>query len=256
MIKTLSPYYYSVPLVNPNTSVVCNTYTLKLYVWNGLKSAIPILADYESTKINAAASNTTDKIDIARLVNDFITFDCSQSVVTSLEDGNNQVWVKVEVYYDDQPTIAQLQMITLATKGYGYFMEGENPQIPANKILLEGDEFKVNRGGAFVLPILLDEVLPITTPTLMLTSVVFTDLGGGSGTLTFTFSGDFTFTEVFAQNKAPADMSFSGDLFTLPFPSPQDAFVIGAPVVGLEYRIRAFDSITSTYIMSNEVLVT
>ena len=254
MIKTLSPHYLTVPLVNPNTEIVCNSYTLKIYVWDGLKTAVPSVASYEITKVNAGASITPSKIDIARLVNDFITFTCDQSLVTSLENGNNQSWVKTEVYYDDQPTIAQLQSVTLSLKGYGYFMEGENPQIPANKILLEGDEFKVNRGGYFVLPILLDEP-EAPTPELTLESVVYDD-SGDDDLLIFTFSGNFDFTEVYAQNKAPADMDFSGDLFTLPSPSPQSIVVLLPPVVGLEYRIRAFDIATSTYAMSNVVSVT
>lgn len=162
MIKTLSPYYVSVPLISPNSSEICSQYTIKIYIWSGNKSAVPSEATYEKTKINAAGLDTTDKVNIARIVNDFIDFTCTQSIVTSLEDGNNQSWVKLEVYYattdESDDDLAQLVQTVLATKGYGYFLEGENPQIPANKILLEGDEFKVNRTGFFVLPIYADEV--------------------------------------------------------------------------------------------------
>jgi len=157
MIKTLSPHYISIPRVNPNTSVICGSYTFRLYVWSGNKTAVPSTPDYEITRINAAASNQTDKVDISRIVNDFIEFNCVQSTVTSLENGDNQYWVKTEVIYDDQPLVKQLKTINIALKGYGYFMEGENPQIPVNKILLEGDEFKVSRDGYFVLPIMMDE---------------------------------------------------------------------------------------------------
>jgi len=156
MIKTLSPYYISIPKVNPNTLEVCGSYTFKLFIWSGSKSAIPATPEYESTKINASNSSATDKVDISRIVNDFIEFNCIQSTVTSLEDSYNQAWVKTVVYYDDQPNLPQLAQIIFATKGYGYFMEGENPQIPNNKILLQGDEFKVNRNGYFVLPIMMD----------------------------------------------------------------------------------------------------
>jgi len=254
MIKTLSPYYISIPRVNPNTSVTCGSYTFELYVWMGNKSAIPSTPDYTITRINASNTTNADSVDIARLVNSFIEFDIAQSLVTSLEDGNNQYWVMTKVFYDDQPTIAQLQNILLATRGYGYFLEGQNPQIPSNKILLEGDEFKVNRNGLFVLPILMDEPTP-TTPELTLESVVFDD-SGDDLILIFTWTSNFTLTEVLAQNKAPADDDFTGDIFALPHPSPQNKIVITEPVVGLEYRIRAFDVITSTYVMSNEILVT
>lgn len=159
MIKTLSPYYIEVPLVNPNTDVVCNSYTLKIYVWDGLKSAPPITTYYSITKINASASDGIDKIEIARLINDSITFNCTQSTVTSLENGNNQRWVKTEIFYDDEPEEAQFTTLQLAVKGYGYFMEGENPQPPNDKIFIQNDEFKVSRNGFFVLPILMNEEL-------------------------------------------------------------------------------------------------
>ena len=164
MIKTLSPYYVSIPLISPNSSEICTQYTIKIYVWSGNKSAVPSEPNYEITKINAAALDTTDKVNIARIVNDFIDFTCVQSTVTSLEDGDNQSWVKFECYYltsDESDTdLAQLVQTVLATKGYGYFLEGENPQIPTNKTLLTGDEFKANRSGFYVQAILADEVTP------------------------------------------------------------------------------------------------
>jgi hypothetical protein len=43
--------------------------------------------------------------------------------------------------------LPQLQFVELAVRGYGYFMDGENPTTPINKVLLEGNEFKVNRNG-------------------------------------------------------------------------------------------------------------
>jgi hypothetical protein len=46
------------------------------------------------------------------------------------------------------------------TSGYGYAMEGINPQIPSNNILLNGTEFKVSRSGKFVFPILIEEAEP------------------------------------------------------------------------------------------------
>ena len=38
MIKTLSPYYINIPFVSPLTSLVCTSYTLKIYIWKGLKN--------------------------------------------------------------------------------------------------------------------------------------------------------------------------------------------------------------------------
>lgn len=245
MIKTLSPYYYSVPLVNPNTSIVCNSYTLKVYVWDGIKSAIPSTPDYESTKINASSSNGTDKIDIARLVNDFIVFDCVQSIVTSLEDGNNQVWVKLEVYYDDQPTIAQLETTSLATKGYGYFMEGENPQLPTNKILLEGDEFKVNRNGTFVLPILLNEIT-VPEPEFIITSIT------GGDTINYTINFDTVNILLKYRQLGDTLWTESGEVF--PNTSPIDYEI---PLTGdVEVQIYTYYSLLGEVVYSNIFTIT
>lgn len=199
MIKTLSPHYITVPLVSPNTGIICNSYTLKLYVWDGLKTAVPTDTFYEITKINAAGSNSIDKIDISRLINDFINFKCNYSLVTSLENGNNQAWVKTEIYYDDQPTIPKFSLVQLATKGYGYFMEGENPQIPINKVLLQGDEFKVNRNGTFVLPILMGEYIPTPEPEINITNYNQTQIDSGSNVNIFYEYLGSTPTEIIIQ---------------------------------------------------------
>jgi hypothetical protein len=171
MIKTLSPHYLEIPFINPTSLVVCDRFVLKVYIWDGAKNAVPSTATYSITKVNAVDSDGFDRINISRIINDFIDFNITVSGSTSLEDGNNQVWVKTEVYYNDMPTAPQLQSTKLAVKGYGYFQDGENPSIPANKILLTGDEFKVNRNGFFILPILLDETEP-PEPSLVIDNIV------------------------------------------------------------------------------------
>lgn len=144
MIKTLSPYYVTIPWL---TSI---SYTLKIYVWDGLKSAVPVTASYSITKINQTNSNGTDKINIARLLNDFIDFTPNES---------NQRWCKVTVTYTSYLGVGDEQELftDLILKGYDYGMSGENPQPPANRILLQGNEFKVNRDGVFNFPILILE---------------------------------------------------------------------------------------------------
>ena len=153
MIKTLSPYYVNVPLVSPSNSIVCNSYKLQLYVWNGSKSAVPATPSYEKTRYNATASVGTDKINIARLINDFIEFNVVPLYTTGLQNAGNQAWVKFQVEYDVAVGVKQLVFTDLAVKGYAYFTDGENTSTPTNRILLSGDEFKVNRNGLFVLPI-------------------------------------------------------------------------------------------------------
>jgi len=97
------------------------------------------------------------------LVNDFIEFTPQLGAGTGLYDGNNQRWVKTAVIYNTgnpiDTDVVQLQTTVLMLRGYGYGMEGENPQPPANRILLQGTEFKVQRDGFFNLPIIIDMTL-------------------------------------------------------------------------------------------------
>lgn len=157
MIKTLSPYYIEIPLTSPFSDVVCGSYTVQIFIWNGSRTAVPMQSSYQITKYNAVGSNGIEKVNIARIVNDFIDFQINPETTTGLYDSNNQTWVRFHVIYDVDPTIIQLQQTKLAVKGYGYFMEGTNPETPVNKILLKQDEYKVSRGGLFVLPIQIEE---------------------------------------------------------------------------------------------------
>lgn len=244
MIKTLTPYYITIPRVNPSTSVTCGSYTFELYVWMGNKSAIPSTPDYGKTRINASNTTNSDIVDISKIVNSFIEFDIAQSLVTSLEFGNNQYWVMTKVYYDDQPTVAQLENIELATRGYGYFLEGQNPQIPANKILLEGDNFKVNRNGLFVLPILMDEPTPVT-PTLVIDSIEHDvdDL------FDITFTTNIIYDEIrFRYRLEPATIWTFGDETITESP-----FSITIPYVSGTYnvQIRCYDPLSGNVVFSN-----
>lgn len=152
MIKSLSPYYVNVPFVNPTTLEVCTFYNFKLYVWNGLINAIPPNASYEFTKDNVTDSNGIDKINISNLISDFINFTPVENTTTDVVDGNNQNWLQYRITYNDS-TFNDIIETMPFTNGYSYGMDGENAETPTNKILLSGNEFKVNRNGFFVLPI-------------------------------------------------------------------------------------------------------
>lgn len=248
MIKTLSPHYIYVPRVNPNSSVVCGSYTINIFVWAGSKTAVPSTPNYEITRINAAASSDTDKVNISRIVSDFIAFNCVQSTVTSLEDGNNQVWVKFVCYYDDEPTLQQLVTTQLAIKGYGYFMEGENPDVPNNKILLEGDEFKVNRNGFFVLPIVMDETTPVT-PTLEIDSITL-DTGDS---YEIEFTTNIGYDEIYFRYSLTGldDWTLGAEIITT---SP---FTITIPSVSGTYDVQIFtyDPLTDETIYSDSYVL-
>lgn len=158
MIKTLSPYYISTPFINPTTLVTSTYYTMSIFVWSGDKNTPPSIASRVFTKQNPTGSTGNDNVNIARLVSSFLEFSPQSASATSLLDGVNQRWVKHSVVYSDDLVTEENINTTLLLKGYGYGNEGENTQPPSNKIMIEGNEFNVNRDGVFCLPILLDTV--------------------------------------------------------------------------------------------------
>lgn len=163
MIKSLSPYYLTIPFVSPLTSAISTAYTLQIFVWEGLKASVPVSPIYQITKKNPTGTAGNDKINISRLVNDYIDFETLAFTASGVYNGNNQQWVKTQVIYTtsdpDDLNIAQLQTTTLLLKGWGGGLEGENQQPPTNRVLISGDEFKVSRNGSFNLPVLADESL-------------------------------------------------------------------------------------------------
>lgn len=166
MIKSLSPYYIEIPFISPLTNLVCTEYTLKVFVWDGEKDEPPSNASYEFTKKNPTGSTGIDEIDISNVISDFIDFNPKQGIGTSLLNGDNQVWVKTFVFYnttDPSDMVTPSNVSTeLMVKGYSYGMDGKNQSVPTNKILIYGDEFKVNRNGTFVIPVLIEETVPIS----------------------------------------------------------------------------------------------
>jgi len=161
MIKSLSPYYISTPFISPLTSETCSEYKMQLFIWDGLKASVPAEPEYEITKTNLASSIGNDKIDIARMINDFVDFRPVGMTSTGVYDGENQRWIKTQIIYTttdaaDDDTI-QLEATSLMTKGYSYGMDGENASTPTNNILLSGSEFKVYKSGFFTLPVLISE---------------------------------------------------------------------------------------------------
>ena len=158
MIKTLSPYYIEIPLTSPASNTVCGSYTIQLFIWQGNKTAVPNTSSYQITRVNQLATNGIEKVNIARIVSDFIDFQIDPQTITGLYNSNNQAWFKFQVVYDVDPELIQLEETNLAIKGYGYFTDGANPTTPINKVLITQDEFKVNRGGLFVMPIKINEI--------------------------------------------------------------------------------------------------
>ena len=247
MIKSLSPYYVNIPFVSPLTGATAITYTLNLFIWNGAKNSPPSEPQYQITKENPTGSIGTDKINIARLVNDYINFKPNKSFITELNNGQNQVWVRQEVEYttsdEDDNGVLQLAETVLCLKGYGYGLEGENPQPPDNKILIPIQDYKVNRNGVFNVPILIDE--PTDASELVITDVVNTS----GSTFEYTFTENFTYLTLQAQVRATSldvwgtPTTFSG------LTSPQSRIVsLGG---AFQTRIFAYNEATGNVIYSN-----
>jgi len=161
MIKSNSPYYIITPFVSVNTGLTCESYTLHVTVWDGLKATPPSETTYEITKNNPTGSTGDDKINIARLISDFIEFAPQSASATGVIDGNNQQWVRTFVTYittdplDD--TVSQYNETLLFSLGYSYGYEGGNITTITNDILLTPQDYKVDRNGVFVQPVLIDE---------------------------------------------------------------------------------------------------
>lgn len=245
-MKTLSPHYVAIPLTNPLTNAVCGSYEMRLYVWEGSKTAVPAQPAYTMTKINAAGAPGTDKVNVARIVNDFIEFACVPQTNTVLTDGNNQVWVKHVCYYDDAPETPAHQEVNLAVKGYGYFTEGENPQLSANRILLSGDEFKVSRNGRFVLPIMAEEP-PV--PERVLTVENFIRTSGIKYTPTVTANFPHAGIAVFVRPVGASEWVPAGNSVTA---------IVPPDIAGnvFEVMATAFDPVTSSVIQSDIFTIT
>ena len=251
MIKTLSPYYINVPFVSPLTGATALSYTINLFIWNGNKNAPPSEPQYQITKSNPTASIDFDKINIARLINDFLTFAPTKTTTTELINGNNQVWVRQEISYTtDDPLdddVLQLPETNLALKGYTYGLEGENAQPPTNKILLPINDYKVDRNGVFNVPILIDEA--VDTSELVLISVVNTV----DNDYEYTFSSNFVFDSLYSHIRLTSInpwffiTTFSGDT------SPQTRTIT---LDSFQTQIFAYNEATGNLIYSNIITVT
>ena len=179
MKKTLSPYYITIPLESPLTSETAIEYRLELRVWDGLESAIPVSTTYSKTVKNISNSTGIHKVNVSRLINDFIDLTPQSNGSTAVIDGNNQRWFETSIFYttiDPADDDVQQEIETkLIVKGYAYGNEGENTDTPTNKILLSGTEFNVNRDGIFTLPIETD-ALTVTAISYPSNEINFSEL--------------------------------------------------------------------------------
>lgn len=223
MIKTLSPYFFEVPLTDPITGLVCSKFKVDLYVWVGERDATPSQPAYTSTLINAEQSSGVKLVQVGSMLNDFIEWDSNSSGITTLSYSNSQVWSLINITYDEL-TNASISIFNLGLKGYGYFMDGNNPQPPSNKWLINGDDFSVQRNGMFCLSLLMQEAIPAPPPEdeFKITSIE-------EDGVTINFVNDLDSNLVFVQVSTDGGVTWNGlttSIFTTylvlddPLPSP------------------------------------
>jgi len=160
MIRVLTNYYITIPFVAPLSSLTCTKVYINLYIWSGLKSAVPSVPTYEYEKENPTASSGSIEVDISRQISDFLDFDANFQTTTGAVSGNNQVWVRWETLYtttDPADLTTPTNINTkLAVKGYSYGLDGKNSETPTNKILIPIIDYKVFEN--FVVPIEINEI--------------------------------------------------------------------------------------------------
>lgn len=207
MIKALSPYYVNIPFVAPLSGLTSTQFTLNIYIWNGEKTAVPSTPTYNVVIDNPTSSTDNVKINIANWISDFIEFTPQDGTTTELINGNNQQWVKWETFYQTSDTndaeIPTNENVKLFLRGYFYGLDGENATLPANKILIPIQDYKVKENGKFVIPILIDETTP-PTPVFTLDSITL-----DSGTIyDFNYTKNFTGLEVRLLYKISTDTEY------------------------------------------------
>ena len=185
MIRALSPYYIDTDLVYPSeatgTNVTCEYFTLTVQIWDGDKASPDPTNEYKLTYKNTSGSTGSHKINISSMIQDYVEFTAPSPLGyvsnTSLLDGNNQAWVYTYVEYDGD-TLEQFDEATeLMTLGYTYGDEGENYTNVPDDFLMPVMDYKINKYGIFIIPLLSDEVTD---------NDVTISVDGGAGVTSFT----------------------------------------------------------------------
>ncbi len=177
MIRSLSPYYITVPLqYNTSSTVTCEYFKLHIKVWSGNELSVPSDIDYTIVYDNTNSETGDHTINIAPLLRDFIEFtpqDNGQNFGVLNSDGN-QKWVQTSVNYDGLSTPDSSSVVTeLFSSGYSYGTDGVNAETrgpdTADKpqILLEDNDYTMHRGGVFNVPISLEDLSSGTTSIIV-----------------------------------------------------------------------------------------
>lgn len=150
---TRSPYYITIPWYYPTSADIKTYYTIKLFVWSGDVTSVPATPEYEIRKDNVVNSGGVEKIDIGRLLNDFIDFTPSRNTGTQIYNANtNSKFYRAEIYYEELTT-PQIIRQGVFMQGYAYGYEGQNKQPPADRVYLLNREYNVGKNTVFVIPV-------------------------------------------------------------------------------------------------------
>ncbi len=228
MIKVLSPYYIEVPYTNPATEVVCEFFTIELYVFTGLKNQLDTPLVYGKTIKNPESLDTTIKIDISNFVAEFVPI-------------NGACWERVQVLYNDS-SLPEIQSIKLASKGYTYGIEAQNQEVSG--ILTTGLEHKLARSQTFVLKILAEETI-VPEATLTITSITETT----APLYDLVWSNTESVINIYYKYRLDGTTDWTLG-FTLITVSPIE---IELPSVAGDYEVQifGFDNINSVMVFSN-----
>jgi len=228
MIKVLSKYLLDIPFVNPTTEVVCEFFTLEVYIYTGLKNQVDVPLIYSKTIKNPASLETSIQIDISNFVAEFVPL-------------NGACWVRSQVFYSDSP-IVELQSIKLASKGYTYGIEAINQE--ATGILTTGLEHKIAREQTFVLKVLAEETV---VPTATLTITDITETTAPLYDIDWTSTGTIIDIIVRYRLDGTTDWSLGFETFTT---SPTE---VELPSVAGDYEVQiyGFDVANSINVFSN-----
>lgn len=154
MILTKSPHYITVPWISPSSATVPDKYILEIRIWEGLKTAVPVNANYEEENINPLGLSGSIDINISPYINDILTTNVARGLNTGVIASNSAVWVKTQVIYYIGGVAQSPEFVStdLAVRGYGYGIEGKNPTTPANNVLAFSEDVNVSSSSNFILP--------------------------------------------------------------------------------------------------------
>lgn len=258
MIKSLSPHYITTPFESVIFDEICLRYRLQIFIWSGLKQDIPLDAKYEITINNVEQSDGSRVVNISRLINDFFDFKAikSEDGFTNLENSTNQTWVKTQVFYTGQngveSAIPEHENTQICVKGYGYGMSGVNPDVPANKILMNINDYTMKEGGTFIVPIVLDESEPPEPPSITIISV--TNTTDNLFSIEFTAVGSYSNLTAIVYPNTGGGLPDPVEFITIDATSPQ---VIEPSVEITSYSaliLRGYDITTNQYIETSSFL--